>query len=571
MAYLLSPDAEPQELYRPLSLVGTGGGCDLQLQEAVGVEAGHFQLRQEADGHRLIARANTRVNGSKVREILLEDGDRIDVGPHQITYRSEPLLTEAHGGVDPSDALLTFARRVQAGADPSELLEVLLELCADLAQADAGFVVLLEEGQANVICRLGKAIGRDEPVLLSDTLLSQVRGRRRPLLVADVLNDPRLASAQSVIDLKLRAAIGLPLMRGGELAGLIHLGSDRAVNRFEPATLKALEVLSAQAGILLELASELQGLERDRSILRNKLDAMRLGRLIGACPQMSAVFSRMSVLVLGETGTGKELVARELHDRSGRAKAAFVAINCGAIPAELLESELFGHKKGAFTGASRDRRARLLEADKGTLFLDEIGEMAPHLQVKLLRALQEGVINPVGSDKEVNVDLRVVAATNVNLAESIASGRFREDLFYRLAVIEIELPALRDRAQDILLLARAFLAEEEGAKPLGAAAERALLEHPWPGNVRELQNRIRRASLMADGDHLEPSHLGLELSALGPQSLQQATERFRAQFVARALAENDGDRRATAAQLDVDLRTISRHVSRQKMMQPEGQ
>lgn len=577
MPYLQRADGEETlELYRPLSVVGTGAGCDLVLPEAGGVEPGHFQLLEDGESHRLLARASTQVNGARVKEIMLQDGDRIDVGPHQLVYRSNLDEPEAGSSLNQEglSALAAFSRRVQAGVAPEQLIQELLVFCVGLAEADSGYVVLFEDREAKVVARYGKAEDKAEPMLLSDTLLDQVRGRRQPLMVADVLNDPILAKAQSVIDLQLRAAIGLPLMRGEELMGLIHLGSGEAVNRFDPPTLEALEVLSAQACILVELAEQLDGLKKEKALLRTQLDAVRMGRLIGACTGMTAVFDRIEriaradapVMILGETGTGKELVAREIHDRSHRRRGAFVAINCGAIPGELLEAELFGHKKGAFTGATRDRKGRFVEADGGTLLLDEIGEMPLTLQVKLLRVLQEGVVTPVGSNKETSVDLRVLSATNLALEQAVEEGAFREDLYYRLRVVDVQLPPLRDRDEDILLLAKAFVSETAEGWSLAPDAVTALLAHRWPGNVRELQNRIQRAVLLGDSSSrkIQAEDLGLEVveDLEAGLSLQDAVERFRTRLVLATVARCGGNRTEAARHLGVDPRTVFRYLSR---------
>jgi two-component system response regulator AtoC len=236
----------------------------------------------------------------------------------------------------------------------------------------------------------------------------------------------------------------------------------------------------------------------------------RFEDLIGESPPMRRVFeqverfapARGAVLITGETGTGKELVARAIHRRSSRANELFVPLNCAAIPAELLESELFGHVRGAFTGATADREGKLLAADGGTLFLDEIGEMDLRLQAKLLRALQEGVIEPVGSNRRVRVDVRFVSSTNRDLEAAVASGAFREDLYYRLNVLRIQLPPLRERADDVPALAVAFLAElgrelGKGALALAPEAAALLRAHRWPGNVRELRNAMERAAVLA--------------------------------------------------------------------------
>jgi DNA-binding NtrC family response regulator len=246
----------------------------------------------------------------------------------------------------------------------------------------------------------------------------------------------------------------------------------------------------------------------------------KFGELVGSSKRMRDVYrmalgvasTSTTVLVLGESGTGKELVARAIHQHSARSSKRFVAVNCGAIPPELLESELFGHTKGAFTGASGARQGLFESADKGTIFLDEVGELPLAAQVKLLRTLQEGEVKPIGANETRTVDVRVLAATNVDLKEAIALGRFREDLYYRLNVIAIELPPLRQRRDDIPLLAYHFLKKYAGRvgrdiQRISVEAMRALREHPWPGNVRELENCIERAVVLTRGDAIMPRDL----------------------------------------------------------------
>ena len=238
--------------------------------------------------------------------------------------------------------------------------------------------------------------------------------------------------------------------------------------------------------------------------------------MMGRSAAMLAVFDAIDkfaattapVLILGESGTGKDLVARAIHAASGRAEAKMISENCAAIPESLLESTLFGHVRGAFTGAVRDHPGHFVAADGGTLFLDEIGDMPLAMQVKLLRALQEGEVRPVGASKVRKVDVRILAATNAQLEESVADGRFRQDLFYRLNVLRMQIPPLRERGDDIVLMAREFLAKSAGGR-LGwsPAAEAALRSAPWPGNIRQLQNEVQRLSALCDGPRIEPSDL----------------------------------------------------------------
>jgi len=293
--------------------------------------------------------------------------------------------------------------------------------------------------------------------------------------------------------------------------------------------------------------------------------------MLGASPQMQAVFdfirkvapTSAPVLILGDSGTGKEMVAQALHRRSALASGPFVAINCNSIPENLLESELFGHEKGAFTGADRQRKGHIETAAGGTLFLDEIGELPASVQVKLLRFLQEKCFQRVGGRQEIPSDARVLAATNRNLQESVASGKFREDLYFRLAVVVVKVPPLRERGDDIILVAKAFLHDYavEHAKPsltFAPDALRALSLHRWPGNVRELQNRVRRAVIMADGKRVTAQDLELTdaVSALRPQTLKEARESVERDMVQDALRRHKGKITAAALELGISRPTL---------------
>jgi len=293
--------------------------------------------------------------------------------------------------------------------------------------------------------------------------------------------------------------------------------------------------------------------------------------MLGTSPQMQAVFAFIGkvattsapVLILGENGTGKEMVAQALHRRGRQKGGPFIPINCGAIPENLLESELFGHEKGAFTGAHAQRKGLVEMAAGGTLFLDEIGELPAALQVKLLRFVQEKCFMRVGGRHEISSDARVVAATNVDLQASVAGGTFREDLYFRLAVIVIRLPALRDRGDDIGLVAREFLrrySSQHGKRSLAFTPDalRALLLHRWPGNIRELQNRVQRAIIMADGKRVTPGDLELTEGpgTLPPPTLKEARERVEREVVQAALRRHGGKITSAAAELGISRPTL---------------
>ena len=299
--------------------------------------------------------------------------------------------------------------------------------------------------------------------------------------------------------------------------------------------------------------------------------------LVSGSEAMRQVFKRIglaadsdaTVLVLGETGTGKELVARALHRNSARAERPFVAVNCAAIPADLMESELFGHVKGAFTGAASDRAGRFREAQGGTLFLDEVGDMPLPTQAKILRALQEREITPVGASRALPVNVRIIAATHRDLPAAVKEGRFREDLWYRLQVVPVHLPPLRERLGDVLLLAEHCLRQGGGASPkrLGADAARLLLAHDWPGNVRELRNAMERAALLCPGPVIGAEHIGLQPAvAHGPAidwngPLAAAVAQLEREMVTRALAAATGNRAEAARRLGLSRQQLYRKLA----------
>jgi two-component system response regulator AtoC len=325
--------------------------------------------------------------------------------------------------------------------------------------------------------------------------------------------------------------------------------------------------------------------EHDRLLRENRaLRAAASGdtghpELLGKSPAIMQVFRligkvaeyRTTVLIQGESGTGKELVARALHRQSSRRDKAFVAINCGAIPDTLMESELFGHKRGAFTDAHADKQGIFQEASGGTLFLDEIGELTLALQVKLLRVLQESVVRPLGSSKDSTVDVRVIAASVRDLSKEVAQGRFREDLFYRLNVLQIVVPPLRERVEDVSLLIDHFIARNNdklGTKIRGidARARKALLAYHWPGNVRELENLIERAVVLAEGDVLMPEDIPERLHkaedavgnmiASGELSIKKASRAIEESLIRQALTKTRGNRTAAARLLEISHRAL---------------
>jgi two-component system NtrC family response regulator len=345
----------------------------------------------------------------------------------------------------------------------------------------------------------------------------------------------------------------------------------------KPVELEALK-------LLLKRAFHVASLEREYRQMQQHFQGETFEGMLGSSSEMQQVFSSIRkvatsdapVLILGESGTGKEMAALAIHRRSARKAGAFVAINCSAIPETLLESELFGHEKGSFTGAHMQRKGRIEMADGGTLFLDEIGELPLLLQVKLLRFLQEQTIERVGGRTQIQIDTRVIAATNVDLKVAMRESKFREDLYYRLAVVAIRLPLLRERPTDVLFLARSFLQAVSGqngkpAREFSPKAVRALEQHAWPGNVRELDNRVKRAVIMAEGRYITPADLELD-GAVQPQevrSLKEAREDIERQMVSQALQRHGG--KITAAAMDLGISRPTFYELMEKLGIPKAQ
>jgi len=360
-------------------------------------------------------------------------------------------------------------------------------------------------------------------------------------------------------------------------------GNDERENALKATQMGAYDFLAKppvleDLSVIIKRAFYLSKLEEQNRLLQRSVEVAAADScgMIGHCPEMQKVFatirkvapSEASIFISGESGTGKELVAKAIHDASNRKNGPFIAINCGAIPENLLESEFFGHEKGAFTGAHATVKGKLQFAHKGTLFLDEIGELPLNLQVKLLRFLEEGIIQRVGGRENIEVDTRVISATNVDIIKAISEGKFREDLYYRVGIITLNLPPLRDRGDDITVLSHCFLRmfnheNNKKVKRFSPSALKFLKNHEWPGNVRELRNRIQRAVIMCEGTIVEPDDLGCEVDAASFQdqvpkkiSLREARDRIESEMISLALEKQGGNIVKAAEELGVTRPTL---------------
>ncbi len=529
--------------------------CVLSAQD------GRFRVRD------LDSRNGTQVNGATVEEQWLQHGDEIATGDSSFLFLVEEAdLTPAAGRVEFEDAkttaettvihprdvvylqpdrllrelpatsrvarnlnaLLKISRIVHAIRDLNDLQGQLLDLIFEVVPAGRGAILLADrEGQQfnSMFARMRQA-GQAPLVKVSRTVARQVLEQGIAILGSDVPGSEELREVESLAASQVRSLLCVPLTVFQRVIGCIYLDSDSLSNRLHEEHLQLVTAIAGISAVALENARRLEWLEQENERLTGEISQER--SLVGEGARMKEVYQLLkrvaptdsTVLIEGESGTGKELAARALHRNSPRTNKPFVAINCSAIPETLLESDLFGHERGAFTGAVVQKKGRLEVADGGVVFLDEIGELAPALQVKLLRVLQEREFERVGGTHPIKVDIRLIAATNCNLEQAVREGKFRQDLYYRLAVLKITMPTLRDRRDDIPMLVRHFVQKHAKRckvkpRPISREALSCLQNYDWPGNVRELENAIERALVLGSSDMILPEDL--------PESLLERT------------------------------------------------
>jgi transcriptional regulator with GAF, ATPase, and Fis domain len=573
------------QLFKRITTIGCAAECDVHIPER-GLADAHAHIHFDGKNFNISCMDKAqeiRINDKKIKAHKLSHKDKIQLGDAEVVFHLYDEPTEETSDLESAQLeayqkMVDFSRKLVSKDSLEDLLTGLLDAVIELTRADKGMLILLEGGslQVKAARNLKKENIEDAVEKVSDSIVARVVQSKEPLIVSDALNDEEFKTSASVVNLKLCSVMAAPLMEKGDLFGILYVGNDNVVNLFEEGSLEVLTVFAGQASLLVQNAILLDELKLDNQELSERLEQMRFGEIIGACEAMKDVFRKIekvaptdiSVLIAGETGTGKELVARRIHALSSRAEGPFITINCGAIPENLLESELFGHVKGAFTGAVATRQGRFQAADGGTLFLDEIGELPPQLQVKLLRALQEKTVTKVGDTRTESVDIRILSASNRNLEVEIKEDRFREDLFYRINVVNLQLPPLKDRGDDLPAIAKYLFSKyavefESKVKGFTPAAMVAMRKYTWPGNIRQLENRIKKAVVLADKTHLGPEDLDLKPEDIEPvMPLTRAKEEFQRRYIAEVLARNNGNRTKTARDLGVDPRTIFRHLEK---------
>ncbi|OGJ91083.1 MAG: hypothetical protein A2268_01985 [Candidatus Raymondbacteria bacterium RifOxyA12_full_50_37] len=571
MACLKDKNSSAVYLLHRITTIGSSADNNIRLRSE-SVRSEHARITFEKNRFFIEVCANDcalSLNGKNVRRVEFSEGDVLDIGDCSFVFT---LFADARAsGKEESQAgalesMRAFSNALMTAANLDMLLEQLIDHIIAITHADRAFLVLKEEGCFSI--KTARNIAGSELAQadqISDSMVREIAATKKPLLISDAPQDTHLGRSQSIIDLKLRSIMGVPLVLGNELLGVICVGSEKMSNLFDEEDLAVVSVFAAQASLMLKNLMLVSGLKDENEHLKTLVgnDVVYKDTSMENVMRMirKAAPSDMALLVLGETGTGKELAARQIHAMSSRKDQPFITVNCSAIPESLVESELFGHKKGSFTSAFSDRKGKFEAADKGTIFLDEIGDMPAAAQSKLLRVLETGEIEMVGDTVVRKVDVRVIAATNKDLK----AGNFREDLYFRLAGLEIRLPALRDRGLDSLYIARSLLEKINAGRkqPMhySKEAESAILKYPWPGNVRELKNRILRAATLCPGQDITDKDLELgEGAETAILPLSEAKERFTKNYISEVLALNNGNKTKAAQDLGIDPRTIYRYV-----------
>ncbi len=591
-------------------LIGRQTGATLRIRNP-SVSRRHAVIEKDGDQFviaDLDSRNGTFVNNIPVKRCELHHGDRVQIGESEFfflidesedpTQTSEihleeaPLLGAPAVRMTYSEALYVMTRDLSAflkisttinairGLD--KLQKALLELLFEVVPARRAAILLSTNNpnssdEFSSIVGLDRLAGASQTVNVSRTVVRRVLKDRAAMLLCEA-DDNANVKSESLIAARTRSVLCVPLILLDRTLGAIYLDTDDPQPRFDENHLQLVTAVAAIAAVAIENARNFESLESENARLMQ--DANIEHNMVGESPLLQRVYQLISkvaptdstVLISGESGTGKELVARAIHRSSKRVDKPFIAVNCAALAESLLESELFGHEKGAFTGAFIQKKGRLEVADGGTMFLDEIGDLSPALQTKLLRVLQEREFERVGGNHTVRIDVRLLAATNRDLEKAIAEGTFRQDLYFRLNVVPLKMPPLRERRDDIPLLANYFArkyGEKCNRRILGISPEarRLLMSYDWPGNVRELENAIERAVVLGSTDYIVADDLPESVlehdatsSSEGSSSYHEQVVQMKKEMIIDAVKQCNGSYTAAAKMLHLHPNYLHRLI-----------
>lgn len=590
-------------------LIGRQTGANLRIRNAA-VSRRHAIIEKDGDKYvinDLDSRNGTFVNDMPVKRCELNHGDRVQIGESQfffliddtedksqtseIRFDEAPLLGSPAVRMTYSDAVFVMARdlsallkistTINAIRELDKLQQALLDLLFEVVPARRGAILLTSNYQTDSGDEFSSVIVHDRlagtSVNVSRTIVRRVLSDGAAILINESDGNADLKT-ESLIAAQSRSVLCVPLLMHERKLGVIYLDSDEPQARFDENHLQMVTAVAAIAAVAIHNARNFEDLENENA--RLLVDADIEHNMVGESPLLQRVYQLISkvaptdstVLIFGESGTGKELAARAIHRNSKRADKPFIAVNCAALAESLLESELFGHEKGAFTGALLQKKGRLEIADGGTIFLDEIGDLSPALQTKLLRVLQEREFERVGGNRTVKIDVRLLAATNRDLEDAIKKAAFRQDLYFRLNVVKLTMPPLRERREDIPLLANYFAhkyAEKCNRKVIGIASEarKRLMTYDWPGNVRELENAIERAVVLGTteqilADDLPESVVEADptVSAEAPSTYHEQVVLTKKQMITDAMKQAKGSYTAAAKLLNLHPNYLHRLI-----------
>ena len=581
----------------------------------------HCAIVKQEDGRFLLrdlgGRNGTRVNGERIEKYELCHRDQISVGnstlvfllgdeeaiaernplelddttvednvvaslrPEDSTYRHPD--PERQSGQPKAERLaadlstvLKIATHIGGIRDEGGLQWQLLGMLFDVVPAQRAAILFFDDsGEIARSAAWDRVHGPAVPVRVSRTLLKKITAERTGLLLGNIKRSP-VGQADSLQSAGVKSALCVPMLLADKVSGVIYLDTRSPENPFDSDHLQLITAVAGLISLAWDRVRHLQKLREENKYLQEEINLNH--ELVGDSPRMRAVYELIrrvagtdsTVLIQGESGTGKELVARAVHNSSSRADGPFVAVNCAAITETLLESELFGHEKGAFTGAVAQKKGKVELANGGTLFLDEIGEFAVALQAKLLRVLQEREFERVGGTRPMKIDVRFVAATNRGLLQAVEAGTFRRDLYHRLNVVSLTLPPLRERAEDVSLLADYFIAKASRKcrmrpKPISPEAQACLLSYDWPGNVRELEHAMERALVLGSSDRILPEDLPAEIfesASAEPSSsnFQSVVKEQKKQVVQKAMQQSNGNYIEAAKLLGIHPNSLLRLI-----------